>query len=256
MALYEFAVVQVPIHPSSIATFWGHRTSYRGITHSLLAHKILYLPNWKNAQWRVRGITLSVLSYLFMVFNNVILQTSTSVKQTLTCAVDAICNNTHGSFNCTCKPGYKTDGKNYTGNIHFSVWSVRMASKALCLFSVCLFDSFSFVSLTTYFVCSYKRTSVGLPFSRQLIGIHRANLAYYHWCSTMISDIDECELEAHNCSSNAICNNTKRSYNCTCKPAYEGDGNNCTVNFFRKFVLFADHRKHCRFYFSMIRCSL
>ena len=105
--------------------------------------------------------------------------------------------------------------------------------QTLCLcFSVCLFDLFSFVSLTTYFVCSYKRTSVGLPFSRQLIGIHRANLVYCHWCSTMISDINECKEGTYNCSSNAVCNNTKGSYNCTCKPGYEGNGNNCTGNFF------------------------
>ena len=44
----------------------------------------------------------------------------------------------------------------------------------------------------------------------------------------MISDINECEGKTHNCSSNAVCNNTKGSYNCTCKPGYEGDGNNCT----------------------------
>ena len=43
----------------------------------------------------------------------------------------------------------------------------------------------------------------------------------------MISDIDECAGRAHHCSSNAVCNNTKGSYNCTCKPGYEGDGNNC-----------------------------
>ena len=48
----------------------------------------------------------------------------------------------------------------------------------------------------------------------------------------MISDINECKKGTHNCSSNAVCNNTKGSYNCTCKPGYEGDGNNCTGNFF------------------------
>ena len=38
---------------------------------------------------------------------------------------------------------------------HLGVWSnQRMASKALV--SVCLFDLFSFLSLTTYFVCSLK----------------------------------------------------------------------------------------------------
>ena len=68
----------------------------------------------------------------------------------------------------------------------------------------------------------------------------------------MISDIDECEAETTKCSSNAVCHNTKGSYNCACKPGYEGDGNNCTGNFFREFVFFADHRKHCGFYFSMV----
>ena len=53
----------------------------------------------------------------------------------------------------------------------------------------------------------------------------------------MISDIDECEEGTYNCSSNAVCNNTKGSYNCTCKPGYEGDGDNCTGNFFHNFVI-------------------
>ena len=48
----------------------------------------------------------------------------------------------------------------------------------------------------------------------------------------MVSDINKCEGGTHNCSSNAVCNNTKGSYNCTCKPGYEGDGDNCTGNSF------------------------
>ncbi|KAM7452440.1 hypothetical protein ABFA07_000115 [Porites harrisoni] len=44
------------------------------------------------------------------------------------------------------------------------------------------------------------------------------------------NDINECKEGTHNCSSNAVCNNTKGSYNCTCKPGYEGDGNNCTAS--------------------------
>ena len=44
-----------------------------------------------------------------------------------------------------------------TAQVIFILSNQRMASKALL--SVCLFDLVSFLSLTTYFVCSYKRTS-------------------------------------------------------------------------------------------------
>ena len=50
--------------------------------------------------------------------------------------------------------------------------------------------------------------------------------------SNMISDINECNAEIHNCSSNAFCNNTKGSYNCSCKPGYTGDGWTCTGKFY------------------------
>ena len=44
-----------------------------------------------------------------------------------------------------------------------------------------------------------------------------------------ISDIDECVVDTHhNCSSDAFCNNTHGSFNCTCKPGFTGDGENCT----------------------------
>ena len=35
------------------------------------------------------------------------------------CDINAFCNNTEGSHNCTCKPGYSGDGSNCTGNIMF-----------------------------------------------------------------------------------------------------------------------------------------
>ena len=53
----------------------------------------------------------------------------------------------------------------------------------------------------------------------------------------MISDINESEGGTHNCSSNAVCNNTHGSYNCTCKSGNEGDGNNCTGDIFRNLVI-------------------
>ena len=44
------------------------------------------------------------------------------------------------------------------------------------------------------------------------------------------SDIDECVAGTHNCSVDAVCNNTKEAYNCTCNPGYQGDGRECQGN--------------------------
>ena len=46
------------------------------------------------------------------------------------------------------------------------------------------------------------------------------NLAVIH----CIIDIDECEGGLHGCHGNAVCNNLKGSYNCSCKPGFSGDG--------------------------------
>ncbi|CAB4022563.1 PA14 domain-containing, partial [Paramuricea clavata] len=41
-------------------------------------------------------------------------------------------------------------------------------------------------------------------------------------------DVDECELEIHNCDVNAECINIIGSYECACNEGYSGDGINCT----------------------------
>ena len=42
-----------------------------------------------------------------------------------------------------------------------------------------------------------------------------------------LADINECIEGTSNCSADAVCNNTKGSYNCSCKPGYSGDGQIC-----------------------------
>jgi len=46
--------------------------------------------------------------------------------------------------------------------------------------------------------------------------------------SLVFLDIDECANGTHNCSVNAVCNNTRGSYNCTCKDGFQVDGISCT----------------------------
>ena len=46
-------------------------------------------------------------------------------------------------------------------------------------------------------------------------------------CVFFCSDINECVRGVYKCSSDAFCNNTKGSYNCTCKPGFTGNGKEC-----------------------------
>ena len=43
------------------------------------------------------------------------------------CDVNAECINTHGSYNCTCKPGYTGDGINCTGEM------IQIYQRKMCL---------------------------------------------------------------------------------------------------------------------------
>ena len=49
----------------------------------------------------------------------------------------------------------------------------------------------------------------------------------------VVLDEDECTSGTHNCSVDAVCNNTQVSYNCTCKDGFYGDGINCTGNYLK-----------------------
>ena len=46
--------------------------------------------------------------------------------------------------------------------------------------------------------------------------------------NSLLSDINECTANVHNCDANAFCNNTEGSYKCTCSPGYDGNGISCT----------------------------
>ena len=97
-----------------------------------------------------------------MVFNNAILQTSTSVKQTLTCAVlmPFVTTPTDPSI---AHVNLDIEEMEITAQGIFILVSGLLAwHQTLCVcFSVCLFDFSSFVSLTTYFVCSFKTSVSG-----------------------------------------------------------------------------------------------
>ncbi len=44
----------------------------------------------------------------------------------------------------------------------------------------------------------------------------------------MLTDIDECADNTHDCDSSATCTNTDGSFTCACNEGYTGDGKSCS----------------------------
>ena len=71
-------------------------------------------------------------------------------------------------------------------------------------------------------------------------------LLYLKHSPYLISDIDECSKNSHNCSyTTATCTNTNGSFKCICKPGFSGDGHNCTgtVHYLKHDNLSFHHNK-------------
>ena len=105
--------------------------------------------------------------------------------------MNAECNNTLGSYKCSCKDGFHRNGTNCTGNLlkHFK----HRLSPAL-------------------YKGAFKKKS------------------HLHDNPFRVLGVDECADRIHNCNVNADCNNTLGSYKCSCKDGFHGNGTNCTGN--------------------------
>ena len=58
-----------------------------------------------------------MLQILQQTINYVYLDINECAKQDHGCSAHAVCRNTKGSHNCTCKPGYSGDGRTCQGNV-------------------------------------------------------------------------------------------------------------------------------------------
>uniref|UniRef100_A0A8C8A0E6 Signal peptide, CUB and EGF-like domain-containing protein 2 n=1 Tax=Oryzias sinensis TaxID=183150 RepID=A0A8C8A0E6_9TELE len=68
-------------------------------------------------------------------------------------------------------------------------------------------------------------------FSLFLLTLTGSVLVFFLSCSyvplSFLLDVDECAEALDNCSIDAICQNTPKSYKCICKSGYKGDGKHC-----------------------------
>ena len=124
------------------------------------------------------------------------------------CHENATCTNTFGSFECACNSGFDGDGVSCTSKASYIVMVEEklnnvVFSTADPSISVCFVVS---EQHSTFCCCSRCHNS----------------------CHLILSiDINECELERHNCHMYADCTDTIGSFECTCNSGFEGDGMHC-----------------------------
>ncbi|XP_068736574.1 uncharacterized protein [Montipora capricornis] len=154
------------------------------------------------------------------------------------CHENATCNNTLGSYQCTCKAGYAGDGK-----------TCRDVDECTASSPVCHEHATCNNTLGSY-QCTCKAGYAGdgktcrdvdectasSPVCHEHATCNNTLGSYQCTCKAGYAgdgktcrDVDECTASSPVCHEHATCNNTLGSYQCTCKPGYAGDGKTCRV---------------------------
>ena len=110
------------------------------------------------------------------------------------CHTNATCLNSHGSYKCSCTKGFYGDGKT--------------CKIGQCDDRRCPTDQICVSPTSNECVCEE-----GLTYDEK---------------TKVCEDVNECLLD-NDCDQSSVCTNSKRSYSCSCKPGYFGNGKTCQV---------------------------
>eukprot|EP00736_Rhodelphis_marinus_P002965 Rmarinus@m.29473 len=140
---------------------------------------------------------------------------------TNTCHSLGICNNTVGSFSCSCGRDYWGDGSVCTTCAANAQAEPGSTSQVECLCNAGYYGK----GFSECFVCADEATApLGSIYASACECLEGFEGLGYVSCG----DVDECQNGAHDCAPSAECTNTHGSFACSCAESSWGDGLQCT----------------------------
>jgi alpha-tubulin suppressor-like RCC1 family protein len=153
------------------------------------------------------------------------------------CHAFAICNNTTGSYTCTCVDGYAGNGVTCTDVDECATALHNCDPNAACLngggsFQCVCNEGFTGNGETC---ADIDECDLGTDDCDPNATCNNTTGSFECVCNdgfagngTTCADVDECATGGHDCDPNAACNNTIGSFECTCNGGFTGDGVTCT----------------------------
>ena len=147
------------------------------------------------------------------------------------------CENTVGSYRCSCIPGYSGDGKVCTDVDECGTSAHNCSDHAHCNNTIgsyhcrCV-EGFQGNGMSCKDVDECKLANMHNCSVRahgiNTIGSYNCTCHEgFHGDGHSCLDVDEFKGNIHNCSVHALCHNTIGSFNCTCPKGFLGDGHSC-----------------------------
>ena len=145
------------------------------------------------------------------------------------CDVNAMCQDTNGSFVCACNSGFSGNAFTCSSKLQFFVCMsysypfITHADINECDSTPCDMNAMC-QDTNGSFVCACNSGFSGNGFTCS------SKLLYYHIsCSYPFmthADINECDITP--CDVNAMCQDTNGSFVCACNPGFSGNGFTCS----------------------------